>query len=237
MSNITAIDSVWVRDRFNLQFNNILSNKAPGIEDYEISMYMNMAQIEIIDEYSAGVDLIEKNRSILNGYIINKTISIDDPLNAIKGSMNGLQYQVFELSNLVWKILLENIKQKESTIEIDVKPVKYDEFNYASKNPFKRPSKSKAWRLDSNNNNTVNSIRDVKIFYKPTSITDYIEKYNHTYIVIPDRFDIESDIIPGAMSTNTFLIEKVINRATELATRDYKNNTLETQIQTNNRSK
>ena len=234
MSDIIAIDSTWVRDRFSLQFNNILSNKAPGIEDYELSMYMNMAQIEIIDEYSAGIDLIEKNRSILNGYIIDKAVGAS----AASGlKLKGIDYQVFELSDKVWKILLENIKQKELDDEIDVKPVKYDEFNYASKNPFRRPSKTKAWRLDSNDNLDVNSIRDVKIFFKAESPNDYIESYNLTYLIIPGRFDIESDVIPNTMSTNLFLIEKVINRACELATRDYKYNTLEAQIQTNNRSK
>lgn len=66
---------------------------------------------------------------------------------------------------------------------------------------------------------------------------DFIEKYNVIYFTIPDRFDLESDVIPKTLETNLFLTEKVINRACELATRDYKSNTLESQIQTNNRSK
>ena len=69
MANNIVIDSTWVRDRFNLQYNNIFSNQAPGLVDYEISMYLTMAHIEIIDEYSANLDLFEKNRSILSAYI------------------------------------------------------------------------------------------------------------------------------------------------------------------------
>ena len=60
MSNNIEIDSTWVRDRFNLQYNNIFSNQAPGLVDYEISMYLTMAHIEIIDEYSNNIDLFEK---------------------------------------------------------------------------------------------------------------------------------------------------------------------------------
>ena len=75
MSNNIGIDSTWVRDRFNLQYNNIFSNQAPGLVDYEISMYLTMAHIEIIDEYSANIDLFEKNRSLLTAYLINDKIA------------------------------------------------------------------------------------------------------------------------------------------------------------------
>lgn len=66
---------------------------------------------------------------------------------------------------------------------------------------------------------------------------DYIKEYRVVYLVTPQRFDLESDIIPDTLNNNLFLTEKIINRACELATRDYRENTLQAQIQTNNRSK
>lgn len=94
MNDIISIDSTWVRDRFNLQYNNIFSNQAPGLEDYEITMYLNMSHIEVLDEYCNSVDLFEKYRSILSGYIIED--SIDGELSTQK--MLGVDFQTFELS-------------------------------------------------------------------------------------------------------------------------------------------
>lgn len=101
MSNNIAIDSTWVRDRFNLQYNNIFSNQAPGLEDYEISMYLNMAHLEIIDEYSADIDLFEKYRSILNGYIKDSTLPNEDGYLSQPeiNQTRGIDYQMFELNS------------------------------------------------------------------------------------------------------------------------------------------
>lgn len=234
MSNKVLIDSTWVRDRFNLQYNNVFSNKAPGIEDFELSMYLNSSHLEIIDEYSNGLDLFEKYRSILNGYVIEDEIekSADDG-----GKVRGVDYQIFELSDDFFRIIKEYAITVENSEGIDIKPIRNDEFNKMCKNPFKKPSGSKGWRLDINYDPSENSTRDVQLFYKKMSEDDFITKYIVTYICIPDKFDMESDEIPKTLTTNLFLTEKVINRAVELASRDYKSNTLEAQIQTNNRSK
>lgn len=95
MASNIWIDSTWVRNRFNLQYNNIFSNQAPGLVDYEISIYLTMAHIEIIDEYSASLDLFEKNRSILGAYIIEENI-----VGSISTTKErGLDYQTFEFSD------------------------------------------------------------------------------------------------------------------------------------------
>lgn len=96
MNDIISIDSTWVRDRFNLQYNNVFSNQAPGLEDYEITMYLNMAHIEVLDEYCNSVDLFEKYRSILSGYIIEEPIT--GTIATTK--MLGIDYQTFELSEV-----------------------------------------------------------------------------------------------------------------------------------------
>ena len=38
-------------------------------------MYLTMAHIEIIDEYSASIDLFEKNRSLLTAYLVEDKIA------------------------------------------------------------------------------------------------------------------------------------------------------------------
>ena len=230
MSNNIGIDSTWVRDRFNLQYNNVFSNQAPGLVDYEISMYLTMAHIEIIDEYSASLDLFEKNRSLLTAYIVQKTI----PGTIATTKDRGIDYQTFEFTENYWKILKEYAITNSNALGIPIKPITYDGFNTMSVNPFKKPNGLKGWRLDINSDG--DAARDVKILFKKIGDTDYIKEYDVVYLVTPESFDLESNIIPNSLDNNPFLTEKIINRACELATRDYKSNDLQSQIQINKRS-
>ena len=132
-------DTTWIRDRFNLQYNNIFSNTAPGLVDYEISMYLTMAHIEVIDEYSADLDLFEKNRAILTQYIYDDVIAGSIATTKTR----GLDYQTFEFTKNYWKILKEYAITNAKSEGIPIKPIKYDEFNTMSANPFKWPNGTK----------------------------------------------------------------------------------------------
>lgn len=210
------------------------SNKAPGIEDFEMSMYLNVAHIQIIDEYTAVFDIFEKYRSMLTGYIVDELIP--GSLNDVKKN-RGIDYQDFTLKNGCWRIIKELALTVSNPDGIDIKPIRYDDFNTASQNPYKRPNGLKGWRLDVNVNPATDSVRDVRIFFKKMTSDDYIKNYDVVYIMEPETFDMDADVVPDKLSANLFLMELVINRACELATRDYKENTLMTQIQTNNRTK
>lgn len=237
MSSNIGIDSTWVRDRFNLQYNNVFSNQAPGLVDYEISMYLTMAHIEIIDEYSASLDLFEKYRSILTAYIIQDklptTAYSDSNLPTIKYDRE-IAYQTFEFTENYWKILKEYAYTKRKTNGIPIKPITYDGFNTMSQNPFKKPNGLKGWRLDINSDG--DDLRDVKILFDDANSTDYIRQYDVVYLVTPKSFDLESDIIPNSLDNNPFLTEKIVNRAVELSVRDYKPSELQNQVQINKRS-
>lgn len=109
-----------------------------------------------------------------------------------------------------------------------------------SANPYKKPNGIKGWRLDINFDPQTevnsNEPRDVKIFFKKMYDDDFVKQYLVTYLVTPNSFDLESDVIPNSLGNNPFLTEKIINRAVELATRDYRDNTLQSQVQINKRS-
>lgn len=233
MADTVLIDSTWVRDRFNLQYNNVFSNQAPGLEDFELSMYLNMAHVEIIDDYSNDLDLFEKYRAVLSGYIYDDTI--DGTLDTLTD--RGIDYQLFEFSEDYWRILKEYAITNSNALGIPIKPIKYDEFNTMSQNPYKKPNGLKGWRLDISYDPNADSKRDVKIFFKKMDSDDYIKEYKVVYLVTPDKFDLESDVIPKTLVNNLFLTEKIINRACELSVRDYKPAELQNQIMVNNRSK
>ena len=193
-------------------------------------MYLTMAHIEIIDEYSANLDLFEKNRSLLTAYLKN------DKLTGVIATTKdrGVDYQTFEFSENCWKILKEYAITNSNSSGIPIKPITYDGFNTMSVNPYKKPNGLKGWRLDINNDD--DSARDVKILFKKIGDTDYIKQYDVVYLVTPKSFDLESDVIPNSLDNNPFLCEKIINRAVELSVRDYRENTLQNQVQINKRS-
>ena len=193
-------------------------------------MYLTMAHVEIIDEYSASLDLFEKNRSLLTAYIVQENIS--GTIATTKD--RGIDYQTFEFTENYWKILKEYAITNSNALGIPIKPITYDGFNTMSVNPFKKPNGLKGWRLDINSDG--DAARDVKILFKKIGDTDYIKEYDVVYLVTPESFDLESNIIPNSLDNNPFLTEKIINRACELATRDYKSNDLQSQIQINKRS-
>lgn len=228
MADLT-INADLVRDRFNLQYN--FSNSAPGLEDSEISMYLTMAHIEILDEYSATVDMFEKNRSILSPYIYEDEIpgSLSNVVKFYK-----LHYQSFKFTKTYWRIIREYIKTVKRDW-IKVKPTQYDTFNKMVDNPYRWPTTEKALRLDVKKD--VNTDANVKIFFKQEDSVDYIKTYNVTYLTSPEVFDLENSVIPSQIVGNSFMSEKVINRAVELATRDIKENSLQNQVQINSRSK
>ena len=191
-----------------------------------------MAHVEIIDNYSNNLDLFEKYRSVLSGYIY------DDVISGTKVDLTtrGINYQLFEFSEDYWRILKEYAITNSNQLGIPIKPIKYDEFNTMCQNPYKKPNGLKGWRLDINYDPNTDSKRDVKLFFKKMDSDDYIKEYRVVYLVTPDKFDLESDVIPKTLTNNLFLTEKIINRAVEFATRDYRENTLQAQIQTNSRS-
>jgi hypothetical protein len=55
-----------------------------------------MAHIEIIDEYSANIDLFEKYRSILTSYILEEALVV--LTQPAKTTDRGIDYQTFEFS-------------------------------------------------------------------------------------------------------------------------------------------
>jgi len=90
--------------------------------------------------------------------------------------------------------------------------------------------------LDINNDPSTDSLRDVKIIFRKSDNTDYIQQYKVVYLVQPSAFDLDSDNIPIQLDDNPWLAEKIVNRAVELATRDYRENTLQNQVMLNKRS-
>lgn len=238
-----------IRDRFNLQYNSLNGNQlAPGFDDYELSLYLTKAHKEIIDEcysgtkannYLDGFQSNEMNRHTLNRYIGHfETKILYDSGRTLGGFIVG----IVQLSEDVLYIINEHVRFNGK--DILVKPTTYDEILIVTENPYRRPSLDRALKLEDYDYQNKESLQ---ILVHDKNITDY-----HCYYIknpepiilsdlslIPAAFAIEgknTENIPIQLTENYHLLDMVINRAVELATRDYKQNGLETQVQLNNRN-
>lgn len=243
-----AITAQQLRNKFNLHYDNIMSGVAPGINDYELSLYLTTAHRNIILDYYQGtvkgdsVDINEKTKSILSMYTISTKVS-DTNLTEESELDNGFYRTHVSIPIDVWFILKENVVFIDTTTSVWVKPIQHDDFWLYIDNPFKQPNKFRAWRLDEAYGDGEKRNVDI-LSYKG------IESYSLTYIqkqqpiVLSNLGNIVSGLaiegetmtnIPSVVANNEWLADLIVNRAVELATRDYKQNTIENQVALNQR--
>lgn len=237
-----------MNNEFDIHYNSIASQSAPGLDVYEKSVFLSKAQLEIIKNYydalsnrkQKGFESTEKRRTDL------KELIKDYKTGTSFSSSIGihLSSRFFNLPSDTFLIVNERVKVTSSDCfnnsTIDVKPVTYDEFNIQIKNPFKTPDGSIAWRLDISD---INNNKVVEIV-SPYNVTGSLE-YQLRYIKYPKpiilkdlstEFPGESISIDGvtaqtACQLSEEIQREIIDRAVEIALRDYKPQGLETKVQ------
>jgi hypothetical protein len=130
---------------FDLMWDNINSGSAPGVTEYEKSLFLTIAQEEVIKAHADNFDKSERSKRILEklvkSYSINTT-STDITVTLLDNTLSKL----YVLPSDTWLILQESgiVNSKR----INIKPINLDEFNTHYYNPFRKPSKRIAWRTE-----------------------------------------------------------------------------------------
>ena len=160
---------------FDVLYNSITSNAAPGFNDYEKSVLLTLAQEELIKSYfvannnTTGVGLdgsqkrhydfstLIKIKSLKN--IIYDIITARDKVNIpfLKKDTNA----VFLIPNDVFLILNEHLIAKDNNYIVF--PISYDTYNLLMSKPFPYPNKRQAWRLDSSIDGEVAALKVIHI--------------------------------------------------------------------------
>jgi len=246
-----ALTAQELRHKFKLHYDNVLSGSAPGLNDYEVSLFLTQAFKEIIynayngNSKGEAVDDTERMKVLLSlltkSLTLIKTSELNSPIKGATTQVPGFVFNRVILPEGVQFILRESINQ--SNLPVLVKPIAQDEFWVLIGNPHRRPNKYRALRLDETSDSATT--RELLL----VSYGD-IQSYSATYItkqppiILSTLTDILSGLtiegssaasIPPIVASNPWLADMIINRAVELATRDYKVNTLETQLALNNR--
>jgi hypothetical protein len=214
-------------NQFNVLYNNETSNQAPGLNGYEISVFLTKAEYEVLKNYfirtnnksGAGFDDSPKRQIDFSTLLRTKTY------NNVSESIITFDADIKNAMFILSETAIEGGK------ECIVTPISYWEYNRIKSKPYSYPLKRQVWRmLDGNTNNCVIDL----IGHPNKNITSYKIKYVKKplpIIVGDDVWTTDSDrlTIDGqpTVSNNTVvypdieipeeLHQEVLQRAVELA--------------------
>lgn len=177
---------------FDILYNNVTSNSAPPLDEYEKSVFLTMAQLEIVKELYSGrnqlglaVEVNEESRHYLNSLIYTATSELtEDDANVYE------KYKEYEIDPnyediSAIAILREYISYSvnDKVKEIPVIPISHDTIFSALQNPFRGTSHKRALKTEVDNH--------YRIYWdKPDNIND--ATFTLTYLTKPTPIILEN---------------------------------------------
>lgn len=243
-------------NQFDVLHNNLSSNNAPGLNEWEKSVLLTKAQDEILKSYFSsktnktfdGFDGNEIRQIDFSTLIKSKTYqgsSLSGEINVAVnynkiGSVKSIEFPSDVLVVLNEFVLVHRVKgTKAKEVQLAVLPIDYSLFTILQMKPYKRPMQYQAWKLMT----TSESDRRVEII---AGNNDTIEKYTIRYIKRPKPIILEdltgSDVSLGVdengnpytkaqeCELDPILHEEILQRAVELAKLAYNSQAAATDI-------
>ena len=220
---------------FDVLYNNIASNGAPGINEYEKSVFLTKAQNELIKAYflkvsnklQSGYDDNALQQTNFSNLIVLKTYQNNDLEEAKYTSYKLLRNSSLNKNSLFIlneQLLVTDTNNKNKTLI--VVPINGDAYSRLLSKPFKRPLKNQAWRLDVNMESTEDEQCADLIPTAGTTIKGYQIRYvkKPTPIILTtleDGITIDGEFKEMTCKLNPILHQEVLQRAVELAKASY----------------
>lgn len=149
-------------DQFDVLYNNIMSNAAPGLDEYEKSVFLTKAQDEVLknyfnpkgNKYELGFDGNEKRQIDFSTLIRtikigNESIVDSNTIPALFPLGNNVLYKIPNNILLIINESLQVIRNSKPKY-LNVVPLGYTEYSRLMFKPYKRPLKNQAWRVITN---------------------------------------------------------------------------------------
>lgn len=222
-------------NEFDVLYNNIMSNQAPGLDEYEKSVFLTKAQLEILKNY-----FNPKGNKYGQGFDENAKRQIDFStlITVAKPSQYTPEggYVKFDDRSQLYKmpqdILLMLNETGINTVDgvkrlISIIPMNYEEYARLMAKPWKQPLKNQGWRLFQSTGG-VDFISEVVIKYN-SSLTDYKIRYvkRPKPIILANLADEYSNVSIEGINTITeceldpIIHPEILQRAVELAKSAY----------------
>lgn len=208
-------------NEFDVLYNNIMSNQAPGLDEYEKSVLLTKAQYDVVlGLYNNSFEGTEEIRRYLSNLI--KTYTTSTKESGHKGISN--QSIFFKLPNDLLFITYESATFVDGSLncndkDIIVVPVTQDDYYKTKNNPFRSNNNRRILRLDLDNNLVeLVSQYDIKTYF-----IKYIKKPDPIVLIdLQDGLSIEGISTKTECQLNPSLHKSILDRAVELANVYYK---------------
>lgn len=221
-------------NEFDVLYNNIMSNQAPGLDEYEKSVFLTKAQLEILknyfnpkgNKYQEGFDESEKRQidfsTLIKAvkpttYIGSSYVKFDD------------RSQLFQMPSDILFVLNETACNTVDGVNrlINIVPINFDEYSKIISKPYKQPLKNRGWRLFQSTDG-VDFISEI-IVKTGSTLTDYKVRYvkRPKPIILVNLADEYSNVSIEGINTITeceldpILHPEILQRAVELAKSTY----------------
>lgn len=222
-------------NEFDVLYNNIMSNQAPGLDEYEKSVFLTKAQLEILknyfnpkgNKYGQGFDENAKRQIDFSTLITVARPSLYTPTDGYVRFDD--RSQLYKMPSDILLVLNEtgiNTVDKVKRL-ISIVPINYEEYARLMSKPWKQPLKNQGWRLFQSAGE-VDFISEVVIKYNST-LTDYKIRYvkRPKPIILANLADEYSNVSIEGLNTVTeceldpILHPEILQRAVELAKSAY----------------
>lgn len=218
---------------FDLLYNNIASNQAPGLDEYEKSVFLTNAQLELVknyfnpkgNKYQEGFDQSPKRQLDFSTITDLMVYDITDALpNVMKFNEDSI---VFPYNDNFLFIIQELATVTDSVTRTDknvnIRSITNVEYMMAMNKPYKYPFKHEGWRIIHNTND-----RKLELLL---SYGDSLKSYKIRYIkrptpiILTDLSSLGLTIDGISTPTDCILDEamhaEIVQRAVELAKMSY----------------
>lgn len=219
------MDHTEFSNGFDVLYNNIMSNAAPGINEYEKSVLLTKAQDEVLknyfnpkgNKYQEGFDGSAKRQIDFSGLISVREGTL---LNGQTGF--DLRAKIYRMPEDVFLIINETLTTDTGVKQ--VVPISFDEYSRLMSKPYKEPLKYQAWRLVTEGSGSDNIIVEL-IPHSGETVSKYTIRYvrRPKPIVLVDLASEYGDVSINGVSTisecelNPLIHEEILQRAVELA--------------------
>lgn len=216
-------------DQFDVLYNNITSNQAPGCNEYEKSLFLTKAEKEIVKNYFSAQS---KGNNLQQGFDDSAKRQADFSVLMRTGACTSVtmsatnkideRSEVFSYPNDVYIVINETVKIGSAIKQVI--PLRYDEYTRLMSKPFKRPLKNQVWRLI--NSGSVAGTIATKRVEIIAGVGETVSSYSVRYVRVPKPIivaDLDGLTIDGQSTASTeceidpILHEDILQRAVELA--------------------
>lgn len=201
-------------------------------DEYEKSYFLTKAQEEVVRELYTGknrfresFEKTEELRRLLNNLIVTYKQPLSEE-NYNNLALTDKSYLVPIFDDVMY-IIYEAVRLKDDSLGcyngtvINVQPITHDEYNKIKDNPFRGPTRYKALRLDTNDDQPENCVEIISKYSCDEYIVRYLKKLNPIILVDLDDSNVSIDGKTNKKDCelNSILHEYILERAVDMALR------------------